>query len=138
VGIPIVVKANTSIKGLITTDGWKGYTIPGHELVAPKDATIIAKLRAAGVVILEQTNMPDFAACDTNRSTAYGRTGNAYDVRFSPGGFVWRHCHGSHLKFCIARQWNRGICQRSTKPSIGFKSELGPVNLHRRELNLLK
>src|SRR6185369_8180174 len=39
-----------------------------------------------GVVILGQTNMPDFAASDTNRSTAYGRTGNAYDVRFSPGG----------------------------------------------------
>jgi amidase len=85
-GIPIVVKANTSIAGLITTDGWKGYMIAGHELVAPKDATIIAKLRAAGVVILGQTNMPDFAASDTNRSSAYGRTGNAYDVRFSPGG----------------------------------------------------
>ncbi len=85
-GVPIVTKANTSIKGLITTDGWKGYLIPGHELVAPKDATIIAKLRAAGAVILGQTNMPDFAASDTNRSTAYGRTGNAYDVRFSPGG----------------------------------------------------
>ena len=85
-GVPIVTKANTSIKGLVTTDGWKGYIIPGHELVAPKDATIIAKLRAAGVVIVGQTNMPDFAASDTNRSTAYGRTGNAYDVRFSPGG----------------------------------------------------
>jgi amidase len=85
-GVPIVIKANTSIKGLITTDGWKGYMIPGHELFAPKDATIVAKLRAAGAVILGQTNMPDFAASDTNRSTAYGRTGNAYDVRFSPGG----------------------------------------------------
>jgi amidase len=85
-GVPIVTKANTSIKGLITTDGWKGYMIPGHELVAPKDATIVARLRAAGAVIIGQTNMPDFAASDTNRSTAYGRTGNAYDVRFSPGG----------------------------------------------------
>jgi amidase len=85
-GVPIVINANTSIKGLITTDGWKGYIIPGHELFAPKDATIVAKLRAAGAVILGQTNMPDFAASDTNRSTAYGRTGNAYDVRFSPGG----------------------------------------------------
>jgi amidase len=85
-GVPIVTKANTSIKGLVTTDGWKGYMIPGHELVAPKDATIITKLRAAGAVIIGQTNMPDFAASDTNRSTAYGRTGNAYDVRFSPGG----------------------------------------------------
>jgi Asp-tRNA(Asn)/Glu-tRNA(Gln) amidotransferase A subunit family amidase len=85
-GVPIVTKANTSIKGLITTDGWRGYMIPGHELIAPKDATIVAKLQAAGAVILGQTNMPDFAASDTNRSTAYGRTGNAYDVRFSPGG----------------------------------------------------
>ena len=85
-GVPIVTKANTSIKGLITTDGWKGYMIPGYELIAPKDATIVTKLRTAGAVILGQTNMPDFAASDTNRSTAYGRTGNAYDVRFSPGG----------------------------------------------------
>jgi amidase len=85
-GVPIVLKANTSVKGLITTDGWRGYLVPGHELIAPKDATIVAKLRAAGVVILGQTNMPDFAASDTNRSTAFGRTGNAYDVRFSPGG----------------------------------------------------
>src|SRR5215831_245944 len=85
-GVPIVIKANTSIKGLITSDGWKGYMIPGHEFVAQKDATIVARLRAAGAVILGHTNMPDFAASDTNRSTAYGRTGNAYDVRFSPGG----------------------------------------------------
>jgi amidase len=85
-GVPIVTKANTSVKGLVTTDGWKGYMIAGHELIAPRDATILAKLQAAGAVIIGQTNMPDFAASDTNRSTAYGRTGNAYDVRFSPGG----------------------------------------------------
>ncbi len=85
-GVPIVMKENTSMKGLVTSDGWKGYMIPGKRLVAPKDATIVAKLRGAGAVILGRTNMPDFAASDTNRSTAYGRTGNAYDVRFSPGG----------------------------------------------------
>ncbi len=85
-GVPILIKANTSVKGLITTDGWQGYKIPGHELIAPRDATIVAKLRAAGAVIFGQTNMPDFADSDTTRSTAYGRTGNAYDVRFSPGG----------------------------------------------------
>src|SRR4051812_10695741 len=85
-GVPVVIKANTSIQGLITTDGWKGYKIPGHELIAPRDATIVAKFKAAGAVILGHTNMPDFAASDTNRSSAFGRTGNAYDVRFSPGG----------------------------------------------------
>ncbi len=85
-GVPIVIKENTSVQGQITSDGWKGYEIPGHELIAPADATIVARMRAAGAAILGKTNMPDFAASDTNRSSAYGRTGNAYDVRFSPGG----------------------------------------------------
>jgi amidase len=85
-GVPILIKTNTSVKGLVTTDGWQGYCIPSHELIAPLDATVVVKLRAAGAVILGQTNMPDFAASDTTRSTAFGRTGNAYDVRFSPGG----------------------------------------------------
>ena len=85
-GVPIVIKANTSIQGFVTTDGWKGFVITGHELMATADATVVAKLKAAGAVIVGQTNMPDFAASDTNRSTSFGRTGNAYDVRFSPGG----------------------------------------------------
>jgi amidase len=85
-GVPIVIKANTSIEGEVTTDGWDGYTIPGHELIAPRDATVVARLRAAGAIVIGHTNMPDFANSDTNRSSSFGRTGNAYDVRFSPGG----------------------------------------------------
>jgi amidase len=85
-GVPIVIKANTSIAGKVTSDGWAGYVVAGHELVAPRDATVVAHLRAAGAIILGHTNMPDFANSDTNRSTSFGRTGNAYDVRFSPGG----------------------------------------------------
>ena len=85
-GVPIVIKANTSIAGQVTTDGWEGYTLPGHELIAPRDATIVAKLRTAGAIVIGHTNMPDFANADTNRSSSFGRTGNAYDVRFSPGG----------------------------------------------------
>ena len=85
-GVPIVIKANTSVKGLVTSNGWKGYLIPGHELIAPADAPIVVKLRAAGAVIVGQTNIPDFAAGDTTNSSAGGRTGNAYNWRFSPGG----------------------------------------------------
>src|SRR5580704_15815937 len=85
-GVPIVIKANTSVQGLVTTDGWSGFVMPGHELVAPKDATVVRKLRAAGAIVLGRTNMPDFASSNTSRSTSFGRTGNAYDVRFSPGG----------------------------------------------------
>jgi amidase len=85
-GVPVVIKANTSIAGKVTTDGWEGYTVAGHELIAPRDATVVARLRAAGAIIIGHTNMPDFANSDTNRSSSFGRTGNAYDVRFSPGG----------------------------------------------------
>jgi Asp-tRNA(Asn)/Glu-tRNA(Gln) amidotransferase A subunit family amidase len=85
-GVPIVIKANTSIEGQVTTAGWEGFALPGHELVAPRDATIVAKLVAAGAIIVGIANMPDLADSDTNRSSSFGRTGNAYDVRFSPGG----------------------------------------------------
>lgn len=85
-GVPMVIKSNTAVKGLVTSAGWYGYVVPGLENIAPQDAPVVAKLRAAGAVILGQTNMPDFAASDANYSTAYGRTGNAYNVRYSPGG----------------------------------------------------
>jgi Asp-tRNA(Asn)/Glu-tRNA(Gln) amidotransferase A subunit family amidase len=85
-GVPIVIKGNTSVKGFVTTNGWEGYRIPGRELIAPADATIVAKLKAAGAIILGHTNLPDFAAADTTMSSVGGRTGNAYNWRFSPGG----------------------------------------------------
>lgn len=85
-GVPIVIKANTSIEGQVTSAGWEGFTRKGHELVAPRDATIVARFKAAGAIIVGHTNMPDLANSDTNRGSSFGRTGNAYDVRFSPGG----------------------------------------------------
>ena len=100
-GVPIVIKANTSVKGLVTSAGWAGYLIPGLELVAPMDATVVAKLKAAGAVILGQTNMPDFAASDTNISTAFGRTGNAYNPRYSPGGSSGGTVTAVTANFCM-------------------------------------
>jgi len=85
-GVPVVLKANTSLRGQVTTAGWKGFRLAGHELVAPRDATVTAKFKAAGAIIIGHANMPDLANSDTNRSSSFGRTGNAYDVRFSPGG----------------------------------------------------
>jgi Asp-tRNA(Asn)/Glu-tRNA(Gln) amidotransferase A subunit family amidase len=85
-GVPIVIKSNGSVKGQVTTAGWEGFRRAGHELVAPKDATVVARFKAAGAIIVGLANMPDLANSDTNRSSSFGRTGNAYDVRFSPGG----------------------------------------------------
>src|SRR5215469_16343090 len=100
-GVPILVKANTSVKGWVTSAGWEGYTIPGKELVSPRDAMVVERLKAAGAVLLGQTNMPDFAASDTNISTAGGRTGDAYDVRFSPGGSSGGTATGVAANFAV-------------------------------------
>ena len=59
---------------------------PATNLSRRATRPIVAKLAGAGAIVLGHTNMPDFANSDTNRSSSFGRTGNAYDVRFSPGG----------------------------------------------------
>jgi amidase len=100
-GVPILVKANTSVRGWVTSAGWKGYLISGKELMAPRDAMVVQRLREAGAVLLGQTNMPDFAASDTNVSTAGGRTGDAYDVRYSPGGSSGGTATGVAANFAV-------------------------------------
>jgi aspartyl-tRNA(Asn)/glutamyl-tRNA(Gln) amidotransferase subunit A len=100
-GVPVLVKANTNVEGLVTSAGWEGYLKPGEELVAPRDAMVVRRLKDAGAVILGQTNMPDFAASDTNISTAGGRTGNAYDVRYSPGGSSGGTATGLAANFAV-------------------------------------
>ena len=85
-GVPIVVKGSISIAGEITTVGWWGYTRPGFELRARSNATAVNRLLEHGAIILGHTNMPDLADSDTTSSSVAGRTGNAYDPNFSPGG----------------------------------------------------
>jgi amidase len=85
-GVPVVIKGNTSIRGKITANGWEGYARPGKELVAIRNATIVDKFERAGAVVIGHANMPDLGKSDSNISTLGGRTGNAYDPNFSPGG----------------------------------------------------
>ena len=51
-GVPIVIKANPSIKGQVTSAGWEGFTRLGHELIAPQDAIIVATFKVAGAIIV--------------------------------------------------------------------------------------
>ena len=85
-GVPIVIKANTSIAGQGDDQRLGRLRRPGSRAGLAARCDCRRKLRAAGAIILGHTNMPDFANSDTTRSSSFGRTGNAYDVRFSPGG----------------------------------------------------
>jgi amidase len=81
-GIPIVVKDNFETADMPTTGG--SIALAGFE---PKeDAFQVAKLHAAGAVILGKTNLHELAAGITSVSSMGGQTRNPYDLARNPGG----------------------------------------------------
>ena len=58
--------------------------------IPPYDATVVAKVRAAGLPILGKTNMDEFAMGSSTEHSAYGVTHNPWDLDPDPGRLRWR------------------------------------------------
>jgi Asp-tRNA(Asn)/Glu-tRNA(Gln) amidotransferase A subunit family amidase len=81
-GIPIVLKDNIGTGDMPTTAG--SLALAGF--IPSEDATQVARLRAAGAIILGKTNLHEFARDITTVSSLGGQTHNPYDTDRNPGG----------------------------------------------------
>ena len=81
-GVPITIKEAFDVAGLRTTSSHP----PLKDNVAKEDASLVARLRAAGAVILGKTNVPELCADFQTDSPIFGTTRNAWDARRTAGG----------------------------------------------------
>lgn len=81
-GVPVTIKDSFDVAGLPTLCGSR--LREGH--VAAEDATAVARLRAAGAIILGKTNCPEFAGSYESDNFVTGQSNNPWDVERTPGG----------------------------------------------------
>lgn len=80
-GLPITIKDCCKVQNFIISKGSNGYNF-----LAKEDATVVARLKAAGGIILGISNVPEFNIAYETDNDRYGKTLNPYDLDRTPGG----------------------------------------------------
>ena len=81
-GVPMTIKDSLDTAGVPST--WGTFGRAGF--VPEQDATVVARLKAAGAILLGKTNTPELTLSFETNNPVYGRTYNPYDLARSPGG----------------------------------------------------
>ena len=82
-GVPFSIKDSIEVAGTKCTAGTLGRkSVPASD----HDATLVARLRAAGAIPIAKTNLPDLLFSFETDNLIYGRTNNPYDLSRTPGG----------------------------------------------------
>lgn len=82
-GVPLGVKDLEDAAGFVTT---RGAAMHRHDPPAPADSTEVARLRAAGCVVIGKTNTPEYGWTADTHNPVFGATLNPWDTSRSPGG----------------------------------------------------
>jgi amidase len=82
-GVPFSVKDSIEVRGTVCSAGTLGYR---HRSASTRDATLVARLRAAGAIPIARTNLPDLLFAFESDNLIFGRTNNPYDPARSSGG----------------------------------------------------
>lgn len=80
-GVPVVIKDEDDVRGMVTTFGGRAFSRP-----CTADGAVAARLRAAGAVILGKTRMPEFGIWPFTESETFGHTRNPWDLTKSTAG----------------------------------------------------
>jgi Asp-tRNA(Asn)/Glu-tRNA(Gln) amidotransferase A subunit family amidase len=81
-GIPLGVKDLEDAEGLTTSMG----SLPFRHQVARRDSTQVARLKAAGAIVLGKTNAPEFGYTAVTKNLVYGVTRSPWNLERTPGG----------------------------------------------------
>ena len=81
-GVPFTLKDSIDTEGIITTGGTKGRA----NFVPDQDATVAARLREAGAILMGKTNTPELTLAGETNNLVYGQTNNPFDVTRTTGG----------------------------------------------------
>jgi Asp-tRNA(Asn)/Glu-tRNA(Gln) amidotransferase A subunit family amidase len=81
-GIPIGVKDLEDVKGMVTSYG----SVPFKDNVATTDSTQVARLKAAGAIVMGKTNTPEFGFTGFTKNLLFGVTRNPWNTERTPGG----------------------------------------------------
>lgn len=82
-GVPFSIKDSIEVEGTVCSAGTLGFR---NSPPAAQDATLVARLRAAGAIPLARTNLPDLLFAFETDNLIYGRTNNPYDASRTCGG----------------------------------------------------
>ena len=133
-GLPTGIKDLDETGGLLTTYGSPLY----RDFVPERDNAMVARVRAAGAIVVGKTNVPEFGAGANSRNFVWGATGNPFEPMLNAGGSSGGSAAAlatDMLPVCTGSDTGGSLRIPAAKCGVvGFRPSPGLVPVERRSL----